>query len=515
LFLYHRQLRFEPLEDRRLMSITVNTLIDENNGIGVGGISLRDAIAAAAPGETIDFTVTGEIVLTHGQLSIGKSLTIQGPGANLLSIRPTTPFPPGGTRVLGVNDSSASLADVQLIGLTLRGGFPHGAAPAEGGAIHNAENLTLTSCIITDNRAGNGTFNNGQGGAIFSSAGSLVVNDSTIGGNVSDGSGGGIFVGGGSLTVTDSIISGNRCTYSGGGMFASGNVTVTGSVISNNMAGAGWNGGGMYASGAGMVAVTESIVRDNAAASGGGIYRTSGRLTVTDSTIEVNDSTNGGGVFLSSTTTSVNQSVISGNTASFQGGGIYNRGGALTVTGGTVSFNQAGYGGGILGRDGGSVTVSGTTIASNGFDPSSNGNGGGIEVIFTTLTVSNSTISGNWARGGGGIQGGGGILSYVSTTNINHSTITANVTNVVGRRYPCLWRFGDAQPHDRGGQFAGWQPRRYFRRGGRQFLVDWQHCGRDDQWGKQYRQSKCTAWRIGRQRRTDVDARANARQPGN
>jgi hypothetical protein len=44
---FARPLRFEPLEDRRLLSITVNTLVDENNGIGVGGISLRDAIAAA------------------------------------------------------------------------------------------------------------------------------------------------------------------------------------------------------------------------------------------------------------------------------------------------------------------------------------------------------------------------------------------------------------------------------------------------------------------------------------
>ena len=55
---YRRVLRLEPLEERRLLSITVNTLADENDGIGVGGISLRDAIAAAnaAPGaETIDF----------------------------------------------------------------------------------------------------------------------------------------------------------------------------------------------------------------------------------------------------------------------------------------------------------------------------------------------------------------------------------------------------------------------------------------------------------------------------
>ena len=44
---FARPLSFEPLEDRRLLSTTVNTLANENNGIGVGGITLRDAIAAA------------------------------------------------------------------------------------------------------------------------------------------------------------------------------------------------------------------------------------------------------------------------------------------------------------------------------------------------------------------------------------------------------------------------------------------------------------------------------------
>ena len=42
-----RPLRFEPLEDRRLLALTVTTLVDENDGVGIGGISLREAIAAA------------------------------------------------------------------------------------------------------------------------------------------------------------------------------------------------------------------------------------------------------------------------------------------------------------------------------------------------------------------------------------------------------------------------------------------------------------------------------------
>src|SRR6187431_62257 len=90
-----RRLRFEPLEDRRLLTtITVNTLVDENNGVGVGGVSLREAVAAANTGDTINFSVTGTINLTNtgfGEIQITKNLTIQGPGSNLLTIKAYNP----------------------------------------------------------------------------------------------------------------------------------------------------------------------------------------------------------------------------------------------------------------------------------------------------------------------------------------------------------------------------------------------------------------------------------------
>src|SRR4051795_8862690 len=85
---WRRRLCFEPLEDRRLLTtLTVNTLVDENNGIGTGGVSLREAVAAANTGDTINFSVNGVINLlgtSGGQIAIGKNITIQGPGANLL-----------------------------------------------------------------------------------------------------------------------------------------------------------------------------------------------------------------------------------------------------------------------------------------------------------------------------------------------------------------------------------------------------------------------------------------------
>jgi hypothetical protein len=61
-------------------TITVTNLNDSGPG------SLRDAIAAASPGDTIVFSVTGTITLTRGELLISKNLTIKGPGASSLAI---------------------------------------------------------------------------------------------------------------------------------------------------------------------------------------------------------------------------------------------------------------------------------------------------------------------------------------------------------------------------------------------------------------------------------------------
>ncbi len=80
-----RGLRVEPLEDRRLLAIFVDNLIDEADGsITDGDISLRDAIALAPAGETIGFVSGGTIDLTLGELVIDKDLTISaGSGLQL------------------------------------------------------------------------------------------------------------------------------------------------------------------------------------------------------------------------------------------------------------------------------------------------------------------------------------------------------------------------------------------------------------------------------------------------
>ena len=223
-----RRLRIEPLENRRLLSITVNTLVDELDGSLVDGdISLRDAVAVAPQGETINFAVTGTINLTNlGHLTVSKNLTISGPGANLLTINAFDPTPAmnngDGSRLFNIDDGNAAEEKtVAISGLTLTGGDVSG----DGGGIRNAENLTVTGSTISGNVA-HGTlvipgyyqnyYYDHVGGGIWSS-GSLTVTGSTVNGNTATGSGGGIHSTG-NLSVTNSAVNGNTTPRDGGGI---------------------------------------------------------------------------------------------------------------------------------------------------------------------------------------------------------------------------------------------------------------------------------------------------------
>ncbi len=100
-----RRLHLESLEDRRLLTRTVTTQVDENDGIGAGGVSLRDALSVAIAGETINFADSltsggpATLTLTLGQLQVTKSLNIVGPGSNKLTISAAA-----GNRIFNVDD---------------------------------------------------------------------------------------------------------------------------------------------------------------------------------------------------------------------------------------------------------------------------------------------------------------------------------------------------------------------------------------------------------------------------
>lgn len=255
--------------------------VTNTNDSGSG--SLRQAIlnANALPGlNTITFegsvfsdTTPDTIILTSEQLHITDDLTIEGLGADQLTISGNN-----ASRVFLVDDGDNSNAiNVEIQGVTISDGNPSNSAQFrnQGGGIFNKENLTITNSTIRNNTA------------LFNAAG--IWHDQN------------------QLTIENSTIKDNTAGNFGGGIVAGANLLVTNSTISDNTAGN--DGGGIY--------FTEPS---------GGVTV----LTINNSTITANTTSgDGGGIFISSGNLSVNNSTITANTTSGNGGGIFNSGGLL------------------------------------------------------------------------------------------------------------------------------------------------------------------------------------------
>ncbi len=192
---YEKRLRFEPLEDRRLLSVFTVTNLQDGAVAKAGDLpgSLRQAIfdANANPGaDTIQFDSSlngGTITLTAGELAITDSLTIDGPGATNLTISGNNQ-----SRIFDVNDgSNTTNINVEIDGLTLTGGnAPGTSVDGAGGAIFSLESLTLKNSTITGNTAAI------SGGGIYSkdyASGATTIQNCTITNNTA-GFGGGIWV---------------------------------------------------------------------------------------------------------------------------------------------------------------------------------------------------------------------------------------------------------------------------------------------------------------------------------
>jgi hypothetical protein len=87
-------LSVEVLEDRTLPStFVVDRLTDTGAGSGLTG-DLRYCITNAVDNDKITFddSVTGTIRLSGALPDLSHSVSIEGPGANLLTVRPNTVF---------------------------------------------------------------------------------------------------------------------------------------------------------------------------------------------------------------------------------------------------------------------------------------------------------------------------------------------------------------------------------------------------------------------------------------
>ena len=193
-----RKLRLESLEERTLLAVTaggmepaavaptggqtwiVNTLEDPAEwDTSDSVVSLREAIQAAADGDTITFAselTGGKIALNGKQLEVGKAITVDASPAGGITIDAD-----GRSRVFHIKGGSQD-APVTLIGLKITDGYEF-----NGGGIYFTGSLALTGCTVTGNTAP------GKGGGIYNSFGTLTLTDSSVtrnyanvGGNIYD-----------------------------------------------------------------------------------------------------------------------------------------------------------------------------------------------------------------------------------------------------------------------------------------------------------------------------------------
>lgn len=277
-------------------SLAQNPMVTVSNLNDAGPGSLRDAIAIASPTTIISFAVAGTITLTNGELLITNDLTIVGPDAAKLVINGNN-----SNRVFEI----ASNATVSISGLSVTGGhapdkpsytysYPPPAAGG-GGAIYNAGSLSLVSCNIISNSAGNGqnyayylwpegTFagDGGSGGAIYN-ANVLSAIACTVAANSagSGGPGGTMNYGNGHWAPTAGGTGG-----SGGAIYNKAILSLTNCTLSDNRAGNGGRGGvdgpPYYSGGSG-----------GAGGSGGGIF-SSGIVRLVACTLAQNSAGFGG-----------------------------------------------------------------------------------------------------------------------------------------------------------------------------------------------------------------------------
>jgi fibronectin-binding autotransporter adhesin len=402
---------------RRTLAHTIVVTNTADDGSG----SLRQALALAANGDTINITAKGTITLTSGELLVDKSVTIRGPGATKLIVNGTA-----ASRVFHI----APATSVAISGLTI----------ANGHASDDA-----------------GSFPANAGGGIYSDHARLTVSDCTVSGNAAR-YGGGIFSnnesGDGSLSVVTCTASGNSARFGGGiyndGEGGSANLTLNRSVVNDNTADFG--GAGIYNDGeangiATLVLVTTALKNNSAGIVGGAIHNDgeNGHANSTLNACELSSNSagadsgtiafSGGGAifndgFSGNALLTLRNCVVNNNQAGTHhadtlaaGGGVYNHGYAgnavATLTNSTFSHNAADQAGGgvanygVLGNA--NVTLN-TSSVSNGEAPV----GGGISNFgpsgAATLTLNNGSVKDNGAFDGGGIENLGAALTMNKTS---------------------------------------------------------------------------------------------------
>ncbi len=238
-----RRLKFEKLEDRRVLAtFTVTNLNDASvSGPGQAPGTLRQAIYdanASSDSDIIDFApeLSGDLRLSiAADSAVGLSaflvttpITIRGNAAGITIRRDVTAPEMRFFRV-------AATGNLTLESLNLTDGITRGAAGASGqnggaafaGAIYNQGTLQIVRSTLYDNTSIGGNAGSGgnsgaaQGGVIYNDGGNVSILNSTLSGNsvangfgplVARSYGGGVYSKNGIVNIDNSTITNNSAT---------------------------------------------------------------------------------------------------------------------------------------------------------------------------------------------------------------------------------------------------------------------------------------------------------------
>ncbi len=285
-----------------------------------GVITLREAIEAIRTGMEVgdapapiqlsgdyplfirfDDSLHGEkITLTQGDLDITRSVWIQGPGAELLTIDAG-----GEDRAFAVLEAG----NVWVSGLTIENGYSN--SNYGGGAIwaHDTD-FRLTDMVVRQCASyavsvyggtlslADSTFLNNAGALLTNTGPSDLDSIYNIMNCLFDGNAGGaVHLQGGTTVIANSRFQENRANY-GGAVYASfsGNVEIVNSVFSGNTA---KRGGAVSAYANSTITITNSTFSGNAARFGGVVYAYHDTaITIINSTLAGNVASEGAGIYM-------------------------------------------------------------------------------------------------------------------------------------------------------------------------------------------------------------------------
>jgi hypothetical protein len=410
-----------------LATITVNVAFDESDGfVTDGDASLRDAIAVAVAGDTINFASSlndATLPLTLGQIAFGKNLTID---ASMLSsgvtidAGDTTAIQGDGIRIFNITDPTFG-SDPPLVTLkNLK--FTRADSSGAGGAINSAAQLDVQDCKFIDNES---TLIGGAIAATFAGGVLRVSNTQFIQNKSGEGGAVRIDVSSGDVDLIGCVFDTNE-SGQGGGMFASLSDTsldLNGTIFVDNTIG---NGGGLHVQmfGASTLHMDQGTFTDNTANAGGGAFFAifGGSATVSQSTFKLNHAT------------------------SLDGGGLFttmSAGTSLAVVDSIVSDNDAVNGGGLLIDMGPDAAANGTLFSLTRTQLKENTatrNGGGMLLglgFAAEATLEDSVITGNEAgltRSGQGhviYDAGGGVYAFLTNdANFDPTLLTITGTEI-------------------------------------------------------------------------------------